>query len=78
MSWKEQDDQLIKVFTLDGFSEIAHKLVEVARIADDMDHHPDVEVFGYKHIRFRLCTHSEGTVTSKDYTLADEIDKIFD
>ena len=78
MSWKEKDDQLVKVFTLDSFSDLINRLPELAEVADAMDHHPDFEVFAYRNIKFKLMTHSEGTITNKDYELADEIDRIFE
>ena len=77
MSWKEADDQLIKEFTMDGFTTIMNKLPQVAEKADAMHHHPDFEVYGYKNIRFKLSTHSEGKVTDKDHELAAQIDQIF-
>ena len=76
MEWKEEDNQLVKVFTMNNFSEIVNALPKIGKIADVMDHHPDFEVYGYKNIRFTLSTHSEGKVTELDYKLAEEIDTV--
>lgn len=77
MNWKEEDGRLVKAFEADSFSDICKKLQDVAQVADEMDHHPDFEVFGYKHIRFRLFTHSKDSITELDHQLAQKIDSFF-
>ncbi|MBN4073098.1 4a-hydroxytetrahydrobiopterin dehydratase [Crocinitomix catalasitica] len=78
MNWIEQDGTLQKEFSGDSFADIINRLQRVAVVADGMDHHPDFKVYGYKNIKFKLCTHSEGKVTDKDYTLAKNLDEIFE
>ncbi len=48
----------------------------VAAEADRRDHHPDVCVTRYRHVTFRLTTHSEGGVTQRDLDLARRIDEL--
>ena len=38
------------------------------------NHHPDILVHGYKHLRLTLSTHSEGGITENDFGLAGTID----
>jgi 4a-hydroxytetrahydrobiopterin dehydratase len=47
----------------------------VARAADAMDHHPDVSRAADSLV-FRLWTHSEDGVTTKDVELAARIDQV--
>ncbi|UKN03653.1 4a-hydroxytetrahydrobiopterin dehydratase [Paracrocinitomix mangrovi] len=75
-AWKEDKNHLIKEFKLNSFKQITEKLIEIAKIADKMDHHPDFEVFNYNKIKFKIQTHTHKTVTELDYKLAAEIDKI--
>jgi 4a-hydroxytetrahydrobiopterin dehydratase len=50
------------------------KLVDaVAKIADDMDHHPDIDI-RWTTITFTCSTHSAGGVTDLDVKLARHID----
>lgn len=77
MEWKEVDNRLEKEFELSDFSSIMEKLPQLGKVADGMDHHPDFEVYGYKQIKFKLMTHSEGKITQKDHDLAKEIDQLF-
>jgi 4a-hydroxytetrahydrobiopterin dehydratase len=46
---------------------------EVARAAEDADHHPDIDI-RWRTLVFALSTHSAGGLTSKDFDLAARID----
>lgn len=48
---------------------------EVARIAEDRSHHPDIDI-RWRTLTFRCSTHSEGGITAKDVELAAEIDRV--
>ena len=50
-------------------------VVEVARAAEEADHHPDIDI-RWRTVRFTLSTHSEGGVTLRDLALAAEIDRL--
>ena len=77
MSWKLKNDKLVKEFKVDKFSTIITNLNRLSLVADEQNHHPDFNVFGYNKIRFELCTHDANGVTKKDYSLAKSIDVIF-
>lgn len=64
-----------KIKTTD-FSHGCGILNAVAKIANEMDHHPDSVTIGFDYIEFILTTHSSGEVSEKDQKLAEEIDKI--
>jgi 4a-hydroxytetrahydrobiopterin dehydratase len=46
----------------------------VADIAEQMDHHPDMDI-RWRNVRFALSTHDAGGVTSLDIELARRIDE---
>ncbi|GLZ03350.1 putative pterin-4-alpha-carbinolamine dehydratase [Actinomadura sp. NBRC 104412] len=48
---------------------------EVARAAEDADHHPDIDI-RWRTVTFALSTHSAGGLTGKDFDLAGRIDEI--
>lgn len=77
MDWTIIDGKLTKTFTAGSFSELVALLQPIANLCDDMEHHPDVEIFNYKCITFSLITHSAGKITELDYQLADKIDSFF-
>jgi len=78
MQWKENNKCLEKTFTLKGFSSITQKLSELTKICDALNHHPDLEIYSYKQIRFKLYTHDSNSITEKDCQLAKEIDGLFE
>lgn len=71
--WTYEDDKLVKRASVPADSQAA--LTDtVSRVADEMDHHPDLSTEG-DTVVFRLWTHSAGGVTSKDVDLAGRIDQ---
>ena len=46
-------------------------------LAEEMNHHPDVLIHGYKLVKVMLFTHSLNSITDKDYELAKKIDEIW-
>ncbi|MBW3583002.1 MAG: 4a-hydroxytetrahydrobiopterin dehydratase [Euryarchaeota archaeon] len=46
---------------------------EVARIAEEEKHHPDLHIEGWNTLRIETYTHTEGKVTKKDIKLAERI-----
>jgi len=47
----------------------------VAAVAEEMDHHPDIDI-RWRTLTFVCATHSAGGVTMKDIDLARRIDEI--
>ena len=47
----------------------------VAEVAEELDHHPDIDI-RWRTLTFACATHSAGGVTAKDLTLAARIDEI--
>jgi 4a-hydroxytetrahydrobiopterin dehydratase len=47
----------------------------VAVVAEELDHHPDMDI-RWRKVRFTCSTHSAGGVTEKDLNLARRIDEI--
>jgi 4a-hydroxytetrahydrobiopterin dehydratase len=42
----------------------------IARLAEKMDHHPDLHLTHYRRLKIVLTTHSAGGVTAKDLKMA--------
>jgi 4a-hydroxytetrahydrobiopterin dehydratase len=75
--WKEEESFLVKVFEFNNFVEAVDFVNKIVPLAEDMGHHPDLEIFSYKKVRVKLTTHDEGNkITEKDTELAEEIEKI--
>jgi 4a-hydroxytetrahydrobiopterin dehydratase len=51
-------------------------IVEIAALAEELDHHPDIDL-RWRTLRLSLLTHSAGGVTELDLELARRIDDLF-
>lgn len=60
-----------------NFLEAAEFLHEVAKVAEQLGHHPDVEIH-YNVVTISTTTHDAGgVVTEKDRKLAEEIERLY-
>jgi len=71
--WTRRNNSLARTFEFPTFAAGIAFVNRVAKVADKMDHHPDVDI-RYTKISFSLSTHSAGGITSKDFALAEAID----
>ncbi len=76
MSWAVVDGKLTRAFTFDSFLAGIAFVQQVAQIAEELDHHPDIDV-RWRTITLAVNTHDAGgAVTAKDYGLAERIDQL--
>jgi 4a-hydroxytetrahydrobiopterin dehydratase len=72
--WRREGDALVRDIELSGFKGAMALANAVADAANEADHHPDILVHDYKHLRLTLSTHSAGGITENDFALAETID----
>ncbi len=73
--WNEKKDTISKEFKFDDFKSALEFVNKVGGLAEDMNHHPDIEL-GWGRVKVILTTHSEGKVTENDRVLARKIDEL--
>jgi 4a-hydroxytetrahydrobiopterin dehydratase len=49
---------------------------EVARVAEEDGHHPDLHLEGYRNVWIELWTHAIGGLSENDFILAAKIDRL--
>ncbi len=49
---------------------------EVARVAEEDNHHPDIHLSGYRNVWIELWTHAIGGLSENDFILAAKIDQL--
>jgi 4a-hydroxytetrahydrobiopterin dehydratase len=74
---REGDDTIRRDVTADSFAEGIALVDRVAVVADERNHHPDIDI-RWTTVTFRLSTHSAGGLTQNDLDLAAEIDRLAD
>lgn len=73
--WESRDNALVRPVNAPDFMSGIRLVDEVAVVAEEANHHPDVDI-RYTTVTFRLTTHSEGGVTSNDVDMAGRIDEV--
>ena len=73
--WTRHGNLIEKTYELDSFMDSLDFVQEVAELAEEADHHPDIDI-RYDKVRIGLSTHSAGGVTGKDTALAEKIDAV--
>ena len=73
--WTREGDFITKTFQFETFKSAMRFLNKVARVAEEQEHHPDVSL-RYSRVKLSIQTHSEGGLTSWDFGLAREIERI--
>jgi 4a-hydroxytetrahydrobiopterin dehydratase len=71
--WQRKSNALVKEFQFSSFRDSIVFVNRVATLADDADHHPDIDI-RYDRVMLTLSTHSAGGITQKDLTLAEQVD----
>lgn len=67
--------QLKKGYKLKNFVEAVDFVNKIKDVAEEEDHHPDLEV-GYGKVAVRLSTHAIGGLSENDFILAAKIDQL--
>lgn len=71
--WKRSGKALTKKFEFQSFRNAIVFVNRVASLADDFDHHPDIDI-RFTSVGLSLTTHDAGGLTEKDLKLAERID----
>ncbi|MFN0076853.1 MAG: 4a-hydroxytetrahydrobiopterin dehydratase [Prosthecobacter sp.] len=71
--WQVEGRELVKEFRFGSYLAGIEFVQQVARLAEAMNHHPDLLV-RWRKVSVRLTTHSAGGLTALDFTLAGKIE----
>jgi len=76
--WELADDgeHIYKTWKVKNFLAGMDFLNQVAQVAEQEDHHPDLRLEGYRHVRITLSTHAVGGLSENDFILAAKIDQL--
>src|SRR3712207_1080800 len=73
--WSGDGEGIPRSVDLPGFRDAVAAIVSLADVAEEMDHHPDVDL-RWRTLHLHLVTHSAGGVTRNDVELARRIDAL--
>jgi 4a-hydroxytetrahydrobiopterin dehydratase len=72
--WRREGESIVRDVECKGFHSAMALANAVADAANEANHHPDILIHDYKHVRLTLSTHSAGGLTDDDFGLAAAID----
>jgi 4a-hydroxytetrahydrobiopterin dehydratase len=71
--WSGDGEGLHRSVELPSFRDAVGAIVAIADVAEEMDHHPDIDL-RWRTLHLHLVSHSAGGVTDLDLQLARRID----
>lgn len=78
--WDYEKKAITRTIEFEEFTEAIDFVNDLAEIAEEAQHHPDITIKHTKHtkITLRLTTHDAGGVTDSDIELAQRVDNLVD
>lgn len=73
--WQRDGDMIARTYTHPDFRVAIGFVGYVAEIAENLGHHPDIDV-RYNEVRLAVTTHDAGGLTEKDLELARTVDGV--
>ncbi len=73
--WELEKKHIERTFEFDEFSEAIDFVNSVAEVAEEEEHHPDIDI-RFNKVRLVLSTHSKDGLTDLDFGLAERIDTL--
>jgi 4a-hydroxytetrahydrobiopterin dehydratase len=73
--WAGDGDGIRRSVELPSFRDAVSAIVAIADVAEEMDHHPDIDL-RWRTLHVAVVTHSAGGVTALDLELARRIDAL--
>jgi 4a-hydroxytetrahydrobiopterin dehydratase len=75
--WRQDGAAISRTAELASFSQAIQVVNRIAEIAENDNHHPDIDI-RWRTLTFRCSTHSEGGITALDVSLAEEIEGVLE
>jgi 4a-hydroxytetrahydrobiopterin dehydratase len=74
-AWALADGMLVKTVECPSFPAALDFVVAVGRLAEEADHHPDIDI-RWRTVRLALVTHDAGGLSELDFALARAVDAL--
>lgn len=74
--WSKRGQTILRTFKFEGFLRSMAFVRRIAKRAQKINHHPDIDI-RFDKVTLKLTTHDAGGITEKDFTLARQCDVVF-
>ena len=73
--WKLQGSEIRRTFQFKNFPEAIEFVNRLAKVAEEANHHPDIDI-RWNKVTLALTTHDAGGLTAGDFDLAAKADQL--
>ncbi|MGN6348496.1 MAG: 4a-hydroxytetrahydrobiopterin dehydratase [Candidatus Nitrosocosmicus sp.] len=74
--WELVDGKIIKSFKFSNFMDAIEFVNKIANVAEKVDHHPIITI-NWKTVKISLKSFDVNSITTRDISLAEEIEKLY-
>jgi len=75
-NWSYKENNIVRFIKFKDFVTAVKFIDAIVPIAEELEHHPDIEIKNYNEVTIELATHDEGGVTEYDFQLAKRIEDL--
>lgn len=75
--WEVNGRELTRGFYLKGFNDALSFINDVGKVANKLEHHPDILLSEFSTVRLFIKTNEFGRITTMDTHFAGEVDKLW-
>ena len=75
-NWNSDNSKISREFDFKDFKKALELTNKIGEIAEEKQHHPDITL-KYGYVKIGLTSHDKGGITEKDFSLAKEIENIY-
>ena len=72
-AWTREAGHLTRSLEFESFMKAIDFVNQVARVAEEIDHHPDI-LISWRRVTLNLSSHDVGGITNRDFALAAKLD----
>lgn len=76
LAWEREGDEIVRERRFENFAEAIAFVNQVAEVAEEANHHPDIFLHGWNKVRLSLTNHAAGGLTDADFAVATRFDKL--
>jgi 4a-hydroxytetrahydrobiopterin dehydratase len=74
--WSVEDGKLAREIQVKNFQAALALVNALGKIAEEENHHPDLLIHGWNHVRIELYTHTAHGLSENDFILAAKFDRL--
>ncbi|MEV6712889.1 4a-hydroxytetrahydrobiopterin dehydratase [Lentzea sp. NPDC051208] len=75
--WQLDEERLRRVFRFERFPDSVQFVNQIAELAEEAHHHPNIAIENKRLVRVDLWTHKMDCITVRDAALADRLEQLF-